>query len=263
MSVEDRPDPAEMPRADLEDEVDALRDLADVIELRGADSAADASLEDIWIAGQPIGRLIQGNRERADSAHERLDSDETAGPQANRERMLPAHKMWLDVRNGDGDAIGDTQRRAATLFGQFHDRVVESENTEADPSGQKWTLSSGQAREVLEDADEFDGVKEASRSTITARIMREVQRLTKIEDCECESIDDCGHGVVEFRPGRPHVLAAGKERFRVAMENAYQHEQAGAGDVDATDDASEQDVEDGGDEVEDKLDRLASAEVSR
>jgi hypothetical protein len=259
MSVDERPDPSEMPRSQLEDEVEALREIATAIEFRGAEDAAGASLEDIWIAGQPIGKLIHRNRERADSAHDRLDNDGSAAPRHDRERMLPAHKMWLDVRAGDGDTIGDSQRRAAILFGQFHDRVVEDETTEADPSGQKLTLSSGQAREVLEDAGEFDSVKEASRSTITARIMREVQRLTKVDGCECESIDDCGHGVVEFRNGRPHALAASKDRFARAMENAYGHDRAG----DTTDDASEQDVEATGDKVDEQLDRLTTAEVSR
>lgn len=263
MSVDGRPEPGEMARPELEAEVEQLRELANAIEFRGADSPAEADLEDIWIGGQPVGKLIQANRERADAAHKRIDSDESDGPQTDRERMLPAHKMYLDVRAGDGAAMGDTQRRAAILFGQFHDRVVDGENTETDPSGQKYTLSSGQAREVLEDAGEFGDVKESSRSTITARIMREVQRLTKVDDCECDSIDDCGHGVVEFRPGRPHVIAAGKERFRVAMQNAYQHDKGDEDNADTADDASETDVEATGDEVDDQLDRLATAEVSR
>jgi len=234
-------EPDEMSREELVQAVEQLQD--DQAEMRRELALIRQCLHSI--ADEEPGELS----ELRDVLEQQFD--EETGTTTNREQMLPAHRMWLDVAAGDGDTIGDSQRRAARLFGQFHDRVRKNESNEVDPSGQKYTLSSGKAREVLRDADEFEGVKDASQSTITARIMRDVQRLTKLEDCDCEEIDECNHGLVEFRPGRPHALATNKKRFQVALQNAY-----GEDGVSTADDASEQDVEADTDEIEDDLDRL-------
>jgi len=150
---------------------------------------------------------------------------------------------------GDGNTSGDQHRRAASLFGQFEQRVVDGERTKVDASGQKFTLSSGQCKDVLSDAGEFDTIKQSGQSTVTARVMREVQRLTKVEDCDCEEIDDCDHGVVEFRPGRPHMLAAGKERFKAAMHNAVE-------DLTSADDSSVDNDDEDTSRMDNKIDQL-------
>lgn len=174
---------------------------------------------------------------------------EESGTGINREHLLPAHKMWLDTEAGDGNTIGDQHRRAAILFGQFEQRVVDGERTKVDASGQKFTLSSGQCKDVLSDAGEFDTIKQSGQSTVTARVMREVQRLTKVEDCDCEEIDDCDHGVVEFRPGRPHMLAAGKKRFKAAMHNAVE-------DLTSADDSSVDNDDEDSSRMDNKIDQL-------
>lgn len=131
------------------------------------------------------------------------------------------------VKTGAGHALGSTQNRAARLFGELVKRVVDGGSIKVDASGQMYTLTSGAAEEVLlrkhddESENLLSGVKEASRSQITARAMRDVARLSKFDDCECEEIDECLHTEVQFRSGRPNALGASKQPFREAMEKVY------------------------------------------
>lgn len=243
MSTE--PAPGQMSRDELEEEVADLRS-------RVADLSRDMAL-----VRQCFDALVDEENLPLDELPEalRAEFDESVTG-VNREHLLPAHRMWLDIEAGDGDTLADTQRRAALLFAQFLNRVVEDESTKADASGQKFTLTSGKAQEVLVEAGEFEGVAEQSRSTITARVMREVQRLTKVEDCDCEDIDACDHGLVRFRPGRPHSLGGDKERFTAAMHNAYQR----LGDADDADETPDSSVEDSTrEDAEQELDALSNA----
>jgi len=73
--------------------------------------------------------------------------------------------------------------------------------------------------------------------------MRNVHGMTKTEDCECDSTDACGHAMIDFRSGKPHVLAVPKQQFVAAMKNAYGATDDVASEDATADDPSEQDGE--------------------
>lgn len=227
--------PAELSREELEREVTRLRELEErvsaleaLVGTRGDTSPEDASLTDVTLAGVPVGVVIEENNKRTKKLESAIDeTGEQVRLGGDQAKMLPIHRMWGALKTGADHALGDTQRRAARLFGEFVKREVGGEATKVDPSGQMFTLNSGAAEEVLlgkhddEATNLLSGVKEASRSQVVARAMRDVVSLSKFGECECEEIDDCTHTVVRFRSGRPNSIGAPKQSFYESMEKVY------------------------------------------
>lgn len=227
--------PAELSREELEEEVTRIGELEErvaaleaLVGMLGDTSPEDAVLTDVTLAGSPAGVMIEKNTERLKELQSDIEENgENAQLSGDRGQMLPIQRMWGDLKTGAGHSLGDTQKRAARLFGEFVERVVDGEATKVDASGQMYTLTSGAAEEVLlgkhdDDAENLlDGVKKASRSQVIARAMRDVARLSKFDTCECEEIDDCQHTEIRFRSGRPNVLGAPKQSFHAVMKTVY------------------------------------------
>lgn len=233
--------PENLSREEVKREVERLRELESRIDrlesligTRKDISPEEAKIPDVTLAGLPAGKMIYNNRQHSKEHSNAIEDLQAAreserSPQlgGNRDAMLPIHRMYGDLRTGADQSLGTTQTRAARLYGEFVERVVNNEATKVDSSGQMYTLTSGAAKEILlgksdeEDANLLSGVREASRSQVVSRAMRDVSRSSKFEDCECEEIDDCTHATIRFRSGRPNVLAVPKETFRDAMNEVY------------------------------------------
>lgn len=217
------------------------------------------NLEDAVSGEYDVGTLTTQaeNGDSVVSRIEALENGEAGGTKVGgqREKMLPAHKMYADLLAGDDTALGTDQRRAARIFGLFVERAVDDESNKVDASGQIYSITSGQVEEVLVDAEEFDGVKESSYSQLVSRVMRQVASLSKRGSCDCDKLDGCVHANVRFRSGRPNKLASPKNLFNAHMDDVY-----GGGGADQvsteadTDDASEQGVEGSVDETFSQLD---------
>ncbi|PSQ51597.1 hypothetical protein BRD20_10080 [Halobacteriales archaeon SW_8_65_20] len=54
------------------------------IELRGADSVEDATLQDIWVADQPLGKIIERQRKRIDELESKIEAVEETAVDANK-----------------------------------------------------------------------------------------------------------------------------------------------------------------------------------
>ncbi|GGK84584.1 hypothetical protein [Haloarcula sebkhae] len=54
--------------------------------------------------------------------------------------------------------------------------------------------------------------------------MRDVQRFTIVDGDahkDCVDIDNCSeHGLVNFRPGKPHILTVAKQKMKASVHNA-------------------------------------------
>jgi len=175
--------PAELSREELEEEVTRIGELEErvaaleaLVGMLGDTSPEDAVLTDVALAGSPAGVMIEKNTERIKELQSAIEENgENAQLGGDRGQMLPIQRMWGDLKTGAGHSLGDTQKRAARLFGEFVERVVGGEATKVDASGQMYTLTSGAAEEVLlgkhdDDAENLlDGVKKASRSQVIAR----------------------------------------------------------------------------------------------
>lgn len=227
--------PKDLSREELEQEVTRLRELESRVDrlesligtLEGV-SVDEAALDDVILAGSPAGVVIEKNRNRIEDLEEAANkNEESIQLGGDRDEMLPIHRMYGDLVTGAGQSLGPTQKRAARLYGEFVEHVVNDETNKVDPSGQMHTLTSGAAKEILlgksdeEDENLLSNVKKASRSQVVSRAMRDVSRLSKFEDCECEEIEDCSHATVRFRSGRPNVLGTPRETFRDAMDAVY------------------------------------------
>lgn len=259
-SVAEKPDPSEMERDALESEVTELRDRVATLEDDfGRLEEVVFDLQDI-VTGDLGRTAAHAVTEQAGGVMERLEDLESEGvsnTNVDRSRMLPAHRMWEDYKAADGDGMKKSQRRTGVLFGEFVRTVTGEGKTVVDASGQLFTMNTSEAREALEDEDQLDGVADQSKSTLVARVMRDVHAMTKTEDCDCEDVSRCGHAMVDFRSGKPHVLAVPKQQFVQAMNHAYGADEVGDGDA-TTDDPSEQDGEDLADD-EIGIDELTNA----
>ncbi|WP_311174232.1 hypothetical protein [Halobellus ordinarius] len=213
---------------ELEERVEALEALIGTL---GDTDPEEADFKDITLAGSPAGVMLDKNNRRIGELQSAITGNgENLRLGGDREQMLPIHRMWGDLITGAGHALGETQERAARLYGEFVERVVNDEATKVDASGQMYTLTSGAAEEVLlgkfdEDAENLlSGVKKASRSQVIARAMRDVAHLSTFDDCDCAEIEECDHAEIRFRSGRPNVLAAPKQSFRESMAAVYSTE---------------------------------------
>lgn len=236
--------------ADGQDEVAALRErvaeleetvelLTSVLEVRAKDDSntpLTPTLEDIWLAGEPAGKILSKTKQRSYKNEQRIDELD-ATVQANvtnrpvstldemvRAELMPAHKMWMDVREGFGDQLDESPRRAATIFGAFIRRAC-GEGTKVDASGQKYSLTSTAAKTLLQESEYTDGTM---YSQTVRRVFEQLQQLSKTESCECSSIGACGHGLLIFDDsGGTNVVGVNKARFHDYLETVEAAVKAG------------------------------------
>lgn len=234
--------------ADLEDTVDSLVETVGVLEFRGVDDPADADVSDIWISGHPIGLMVDKRRQQVQELEDRVDSDTDVSSDngIDRSALLPLHKMWLDVREGDDEQLAPNDRRAARVFIDFFRK--------ADPSYGTYSYSSGQAKDHL---SEVGDPQSPSSKTVT-RVFRRVQSFTAPKDSDeppLITLDDT-QGT--------NYLVSKKDRFNAYMKRAQaaiEGESIEIADDDAssTTDASEDPSGVDHQDVDAEMDQLLSA----
>jgi len=171
--------------------------------------------------------LVLGDEELADddvvqgaSLYELAHSDgrEEEFTEEQRDRMLPAHRMAVDIRRGHSDRItGKSGARAAELFRRMMHKVSTDGEPQpgVDNSGGTVTVDSGAAKDIIAQFD--DGLDTVYPDQVK-RAFAQLQTLTKREDCDCDSIDACGHGLVVFQPGSTNRVAANTARLIAYLE---------------------------------------------
>lgn len=133
--------------------------------------------------------------------------------ETQRDRMLPAHRMAVDIRHGHADRIdGKSTARAAELFRRMLHKVSDGGEPQpgVDNSGGTVTIDSGAAKDMIA---QFDDDLESVYPDQVKRAFGQLQALTKEDDCDCDSIDACGHGLVVFQPGSTNRVAANTARL--------------------------------------------------
>jgi|AntDeeMinimDraft_4_1070355.scaffolds.fasta_scaffold00403_17 hypothetical protein len=232
-----------------------------LLDTLGSTAPAAAGLEEVTLAGAPIGRLIQSQKEarntlvsylfgadgpttkEAISEHieshgtlpEQLESGEmtvTHGglPDAVRRRLLPMHEMWIDVREGLEEKIPSVNvRRGARLFGRMIKKASGEASVGVNADYSTYSLDSKNAREILESAGDMTN---SGKTMTVKRAMKAVQSMTKREDCDCKTAEACEHAAVVWDNDGGHTLSANKEAFNALMSDV---EAAINGDVDNDD----------------------------
>lgn len=201
--------------AELEAELERLDDVDTELQ------ATAARLDALQTRFDRLLTVVLGDRELAEDgltdgqglyAHVAGGSD-GGFSEAQREQMLPAHRMAVDIRNGHGDRIdGKSSARAAELFRRMLQKV--SKNGEPQPgidnSGGAVTIQSSDAAEMILEFD--DSIDTAPSATVT-RTFKQLQTLTKHDDCDCDTIADCPHGVVTFHAGSTNKVVSNTARL--------------------------------------------------
>lgn len=171
--------------------------------------------------------LVLGDEELADeevlagpSLYDLVQQDDgDSFAEAQRERMLPAHRLAVDIRHGRGDTIdGKTRARAAELFRRMAHKVSDGGEPQpgVDNSGGTVTIDSGAAKDMIAQFD--DGIETVYADQVK-RAFGELQSLTKRDDCNCDTIDSCGHGLVVFQPGSTNRVSANTARLIAYLED--------------------------------------------
>lgn len=130
----------ELSRDELEERVEALEEQLDalnqLVEIRGVEKPSDADVSDIWIAGHPIGKMLDNTKRRSQKNRDRVEELETADTGVSgadgikaRDAMLPLHLMYVDIRDGRGENHSANQRRAAKLFRRFIRKACDEPDT--------------------------------------------------------------------------------------------------------------------------------------
>jgi len=246
----------------LRAENDQLRDRVDQLEAELEDQETVEyrgdvkQIENLVVGGVPVGHSIASNKrgrkklnrivfgnpnpdiEKSDiepfveehgtvketvaSSEQTTDGDGVS--EQSRENMLPLHRMMVDMNSGAGSSLNKAQKRAAALYERFVNKAKGETNQNVTPDGQKYTMNTEQAVEVLEDEGLLESLKPQSYSKTAGRVMRDVQRFTIVntDDHEdCVDIDKCTeHGLVNFRPGKPHTLTVEKRKMEASVHNA-------------------------------------------
>jgi len=171
-------------------------------------------------------------------------------PDEVRERMLPIHQMWVDVRDGRTEQLNKQDVRAARLFGKFIKRASGESEPSVDPSYNTYSMDSSAAADVLQRSED---AKSAGSSMTVKRAMSSVERYSKVD----------GEPVIGFtKQNRKNMLAVDKDKFNALMSNV---EAAIDGTVGTTtDDATHETkrVAEERNHVDDELDALTTPEVS-
>jgi len=162
--------------------------------------------DDDVVEGASLYELVQSNGGQDEFTEEQRD------------RMLPAHRMAIDIRRGHVDRItGKSDARAAELFRRMMHKVSADGEPQpgVDNSGGSVTIDSGAAKDIIA---QFDSELDTVYPDQVKRAFAQLQTLTKRKDCDCDSIDACGHGLVIFQPGSTNRVAANTARLISYLE---------------------------------------------
>lgn len=255
----------------LRDRVDELevelQQLREIIELRGADGPADASVSDIWIAGFPLGKTVDKTVTRASENTSRIEKLEDDGADNGvssvadtdvRATLLPLHLMWIDVREGRADQLSSNERRAARLFCRFIQKGCGEHDTGVTVGHGTYVLTSDRAKDILEAEDELPT---SGKAKTIKRVYQRAQSTTKREDCDCDGLESCHHGLLsaEKNNGEWRLCASkgGLREYLRTVSTALEGDAPAAAD----DDGSEPSEAPPGqpDEINERMDELDAA----
>ena len=179
--------------------VDALAKQLETVKehLYGEAGVADSSQEAFISRNDSIVDAIQGDGGVAEIS------------ESVRQRMLPIHQMWMDVRTDNHDELGDTKRRAARLFGEFIKAAGGDGSPAVDCSYTSYTMTGGDAGQLLKSKERAPPASIDASQTVK-RVMEAVERLSKVD----------GDPVVECtKDNGTRRLSVEQARFDALMKN--------------------------------------------
>jgi len=225
MSTEESPAPSATTVADLQQQVEELKEIVEAQQERIDELEAQPTIEmddnvlgTLRVENVPLGKIVKNKP--GESEVESMITEIGGEPATDggldhvservRNRMLPIHQMWTDVKGGNSDHLGAMDRRAAHLFGEFISAAAGNGSPAVDTSYNTYSMSSTDAGEFLKGV-EPDNTSIASSQTIK-RVFEAFTGKTKVEDGDDPVFDhDNENGT--------RTLAVDKQRFEALMKN--------------------------------------------
>lgn len=213
----------------------------ELVEIRG--DPDDVSIEDIWIAGLPLGRLVKTNRGDLDELLEANSPDGGTDTQTQeaRGRMCAIHRSLSDWKLHDAD-LKPTEQRAAWLFRQFLRSAVDDGPTaHVEGSNERLKMTS-------------DGAKKTCAEYGHDLVSKQVGRaMTWLADNSTLPDDDAA--LFEVDEGKPRTVSVNGQRF-----GAYLRGVGAAADGDETMRTTADDAPVSAEDVDAELAELTAAQ---
>lgn len=177
--------------------------------------AHEAGFTDVTIGGNAIGKVVNSHTESIQA----LEKGEVGGgtiSESVRHELLPIHRMAVDVQVGE-DVDNASPRRAARLFQRFLDLYLSDEaRYEVNKDNGMLKMMAKTAKRVLKEEGD---IPESGQSTVVKRAMKQMQSLSKEEDCGCNSLEDCDHGLMVWTKRKSqHTIVADVEAFEAYLQ---------------------------------------------
>lgn len=215
--------PTEMDRDELEAEVENLRErvatIEQIFDIR-AESPEDASIEDIWIAGHPLGMIAEKAKQRSKDALN-SENNSAAVSEATRSEAIEIHRRLFDWKHGAASDLegqqGASTRRAVRIFRQFIQFLRDDHDglTLVEASNGRFKMGSKDARRVLEHNDDLNT---SNPSTTIKRALWTLVDMSQHEECDCSLSHQathytCPHRLFRFSNEDEYILSADQEAF--------------------------------------------------
>lgn len=127
-----------------------------------------------------------------------------------RNRMLPLHQLWTDVKSGNGDHLGAMTRRAAHLFGEFISAAAGRGCPTVDSSYQTYSMTSSDAGEFLKGLEPHNDSIDSSQTV--KRVFESFEGKTQHEDDDEPLFD-------HRMENGTRTLSVEKRKFEALMQN--------------------------------------------
>lgn len=171
----------EVPKGEWEDVQSRLEDVeekqeqqSDIIDIQSDDG--NPVLGDIWVAGIPVGKIIQNARKKSDDAHSRIDDTE----ETHNQDPDPGCEPDKDNSRTPMEQITalpyDMARNQLKKVHQRAKHVMMEADTWGDRTRKGIVLDSGTIRKILTSSELVDG---RAHTQTVSRVMDEMEKLGK------------------------------------------------------------------------------------
>lgn len=153
-----------------DEEYEDLKQRAELVDIKSED-AEDPALEDIWLAGQPVGKIIESNRKEIKEAENELENVQSSGHSPNEadenmENTLPIQQVTKIWRVG-GTIKANKTEHAAAIWSDFMDRCKKGRESYYLDSGEVTSI----IREHFRDDESHLGVSNNTKRATVHRAM--------------------------------------------------------------------------------------------
>ncbi len=193
---------------DLEETVEAYEDL---VEVRGVESVDEASMKDVWVADQPVGRLVNNADKRSRKAIDRIEELEAGEVDVGDlidagavDSNLSIQTKLAERRAGQLHERGNDKNlyRATYVWEAFHEHATRDRG--------RFKVTSKQVQRILE---KTEGESFPTDRMTVQRVMKQLAKHTD-RDRDCTDPEADSNLVVYDTRQSSNVLTADRDEWK-------------------------------------------------